>query len=128
MLKTPVAFLIFNRPKNTQRVFNAIRKAKPAKLLVVADGHRLDRSGEAEKCAAARAVIDRVDWNCEVLTNYATVNMGCRDRNWVKLLVKTRRLIETVIGQLDKRFARQTIRARDVWHLTNRISRKLYCS
>lgn len=99
MLKTPVAFLIFNRPKNTQRVFNAIRKAKPAKLLVVADGHRLDRPGEAEKCAAARAVIDGLDWNCEVLTNYATVNMGCRDRvasglDWVFERVESAIILE----------------------------------
>ncbi|WP_330205476.1 class I SAM-dependent methyltransferase [Cyanobacterium sp. Dongsha4] len=32
-LTTPVAFLIFNRPDTTQKVFNAIREAKPPKLL-----------------------------------------------------------------------------------------------
>ncbi|MEO1339649.1 MAG: glycosyltransferase family 2 protein [Cyanobacteria bacterium J06635_13] len=80
MLQTPVAFLIFNRPQNTQRVFAEIRKAQPRKLLVVADGHRADRPEEAAKCAATRAVIDGVDWDCEVLTNYADTNLGCRDR------------------------------------------------
>ena len=48
-----------------------------------------------------------------------------RDRHWVKLLVKTRRLVETVIGQLTERFHVQKVRARDLWHLTNRINRKL---
>ena len=48
-----------------------------------------------------------------------------RARHWVKLLVKTRRLVETVIGQLSERFNLQTVRARDVWHLTNRLNRKL---
>lgn len=48
-----------------------------------------------------------------------------RDRQWVKLLVKTRRLVETVIGQLNERFHLQTVRARDLWHLTNRINRKI---
>ncbi|MBH8566265.1 glycosyltransferase family 2 protein [Nostoc sp. CENA67] len=76
-LKTPVAFLIFNRPDTTKRVFEAIRAAKPPKLLVIADGPRADRSGEAEKCEACRAIIDGVDWQCEVIKNYSDVNMGC---------------------------------------------------
>ena len=79
-MKTPVAFLIFNRPDTTEKVFEAIRQAKPPKLLVVADGSRSDRPGEAEKCQAARAIIDLVDWNCEVLTNYSDVNLGCQQR------------------------------------------------
>jgi hypothetical protein len=40
-------------------------------------------------------------------------------------LVSTRRLVETVIGQLTERFNIQKVRARDVWHLTNRMSRKI---
>jgi hypothetical protein len=79
-LQTPVAFIIFNRPDVTDRVFRTIRQAKPKKLLVIADGPRLDRPNEAEKCAAARAVIDRVDWDCEVLTNYSAINLGCKRR------------------------------------------------
>ncbi|MDB9306649.1 glycosyltransferase [Nodularia spumigena CS-591/12] len=79
-LTTPVAFLIFNRPDTTARVFEAIRQAKPPKLLVVADGARADKLGEAEKCAATRAIINQVDWECEVLTNYSDVNLGCRKR------------------------------------------------
>jgi hypothetical protein len=79
-LKTPVVFIIFKRPDTTEKVFEAIRQAKPPKLLVIADGPRADKPGEAEKCAAARAIIDRVDWDCEVLKNYADVNMGCKLR------------------------------------------------
>ncbi|OGV76694.1 MAG: hemolytic protein HlpA-like protein [Lentisphaerae bacterium RIFOXYB12_FULL_65_16] len=77
---TPVAFLIFNRPETTARVFEAIRRVRPPKLLVVADGPRSDREGENEKCRAARSVIERVDWPCEVITNYADTNLGCRTR------------------------------------------------
>lgn len=79
-MKTAVAFLIFNRPDTTEKVFEAIRQAKPPKLLVVADGARSDHPGEAEKCQATRAIIDRVDWECEVLTNYSEVNLGCKLR------------------------------------------------
>lgn len=37
-LNTPVAFIIFNRPDTIEKVFSEIAKAKPLKLLVVADG------------------------------------------------------------------------------------------
>ena len=57
-LTTPVAFLIFNRPDTTERVFAEIRKARPPKLLVVADGPRAEQPGEVEKCAAARAGLE----------------------------------------------------------------------
>jgi hypothetical protein len=79
-LSTPVAFIIFNRPDTTEKVFQTIRDAQPQKLLVIADGPRADRPGEAEKCAATRAIIDRVDWECEVLTNYSDTNLGCKRR------------------------------------------------
>jgi hypothetical protein len=79
-LKTPVAFIIFNRPDATERVFAEIVKAKPPKLLVIGDGARASRPGEAEKIAAARTIIQRVDWECEVLTNFSEVNLGCKRR------------------------------------------------
>jgi len=47
---------------------------------VVADGPRPLRAGEEEACLAARSVIDQVDWPCEVLTNFAKTNLGCKRR------------------------------------------------
>lgn len=77
-LSTPIAFFIFNRPHLTEIVFEAIRQVRPKKLLVVADGPRFPE--EAEKCEKARAVINRVDWDCEVLTNFSDKNLGCKRR------------------------------------------------
>ncbi|KAF3888368.1 MULTISPECIES: hypothetical protein [Nostocales] len=79
-MKTPVVLIIFKRPHTTQKVFEAIRQAKPYKLFIIADGPRQDRFGEAEKCEATRAIIDRVDWDCEVLKNYSDTNLGCAKR------------------------------------------------
>ncbi|MDJ0745517.1 MAG: hypothetical protein QNJ32_19435 [Xenococcaceae cyanobacterium MO_167.B27] len=42
-IETPVSLLIFHRPDTTETVFEAIRQAKPPKLLVVVDGARSDR-------------------------------------------------------------------------------------
>jgi hypothetical protein len=79
-MNTPVAFIIFNRPDVTESVFAEIARARPNKLLIIADGPRPDRPGEVEKCAAARAIAERVDWPCDVLKNYSEVNMGCGRR------------------------------------------------
>jgi len=79
-LNTPVALIIFNRPDTTDRVFAEIAKAKPPILLVVADGPRKDQKDEAERCEAARAVINKVDWACKILTNFSAVNLGCKKR------------------------------------------------
>ena len=48
-----------------------------------------------------------------------------RPKKFVQKLNNTRRLIETVIGQLTERFNIEKVRARDLWHLTVRIGRKL---
>jgi len=79
-LETPVVFIVFNRPDVTARVFEQIARARPPRLLVIADGPRPDRPGEAERCAATRAIATRVDWDCELLTNFADTNMGCGRR------------------------------------------------
>jgi hypothetical protein len=75
---TPILLLIFNRPDTTAQVFEAIARAKPCRLFVAADGPRPAREGDAEKCKAARAIIQRVDWDCEVKTLYRDQNLGCR--------------------------------------------------
>jgi hypothetical protein len=76
----PVAFLVFNRPETTVKVFESIRQARPPILLVVADGPRADKPGEAERCAAVRRIVEQIDWPCEVLKNYSDTNLGCKKR------------------------------------------------
>jgi len=83
---TPIAFLIFNRPEPTAQVFAAIAAAQPTKLLVVADGPR--HAQEADLCTQTRSLVQQVDWDCEVLTNFAEHNLGCKNRvssglNWI---------------------------------------------
>lgn len=78
-LKTPVLFLVFNRPDTTKQVFEAIRKAKPPRLYVAADGPRANKPGEDEKVKAVRNyVINNVDWDCEVKTLFRDKNLGCK--------------------------------------------------
>jgi hypothetical protein len=79
-MRTPVALIIFNRPDLTERVFAAIARAQPDKLFVIADGPRPGLAGDVERCAAARAVVEKVDWPCDVSRNYSEINLGCGRR------------------------------------------------
>lgn len=73
------------------------------------------------------------DYQKELL-EYAGINLQTavrsnmketRSKSFIKWLKSTRRLIETVIGQLAERFHIEKIRARDLWHLTSRVARKV---
>jgi hypothetical protein len=75
---TPILFLVFNRPDTTIKVFERIRSVKPTKLFIAADGPRLDKPGEKEKCEKVRNIIlKNIDWPCEVKTLFRNSNLGC---------------------------------------------------
>jgi hypothetical protein len=76
-LSTPVLFLVFNRPDVTEKVFNAIRNARPEKLYVAADGPRKEKTDEAARCMETRRVATAVDWPCRVMTLFRDENLGC---------------------------------------------------
>lgn len=48
-----------------------------------------------------------------------------RGKDCNRWITSTRRLVETVIGQLAEQFNIEKIRARDLWHLTSRVTRKV---
>ena len=74
----PILFLIFNRPDLTRQVFARIRAAQPSQLYVAADGPRANRPYETNLCAETRAILDLVDWPCEIHTLLRDENVGCR--------------------------------------------------
>jgi hypothetical protein len=88
MTRSPVAYLVFNRPQQTQRTFAAIRAQQPRRLYVIADGPRVGHPSDARRCAEVRRIVSQVDWPCEVQYQFAEVNLGCKVRvssglNWV---------------------------------------------
>jgi hypothetical protein len=78
MYNTPILFLIFNRPDTTAKGFERIRQIKPTRLYVAADAARDGRSDEVKRCAETRAIIQRIDWDCELKTLYRDKNLGCK--------------------------------------------------
>lgn len=77
-VKSPVLFLIFNRPDTTFKVFEKIKEARPSKLYVAADGPRKDKD-EVSVCEETRAILEKINWECEVKTLFRTENLGCKD-------------------------------------------------
>jgi hypothetical protein len=74
---TPILFLIFNRPSQTQKVFESIQAIRPKFLFVAADGPRENNIHDQEKCKMTRAIIKQIDWECEVKTLFREKNLGC---------------------------------------------------
>lgn len=72
----PVLIIAFNRPDSARRVFSAVRAAKPAKLFLACDAARPGKAGEAERVAEVRALVEAVDWPCEVRTKFPESNLG----------------------------------------------------
>jgi hypothetical protein len=98
-LQTPVALFVFKRPDTTRRVFEAVSKVRPTKLLLVADGPRQGKEGEAEACRQVREIVSRADWPCEIFQNFSDRNLGCQGRmvtglNWVFSLVEESIILE----------------------------------
>jgi hypothetical protein len=79
-LATAVALILFKRPDRTAQVFERIRDARPRRLFLIADGPRDEDPQESRDVEAARAMVERIDWDCEVTRDYAERNLGLKRR------------------------------------------------
>jgi len=78
MKKVPILLLIFKRSDNILKAIEPVRVYKPTRLYIGADGPRPSREDEIEQCEQTRkAVLDAVDWECEVFTLFRDENLGC---------------------------------------------------
>lgn len=72
-----VLLIFFARPDTLKVVFSEIKKARPSKLFLACDGARENVKGEAERVDLCKKIVSHIDWDCEVLTHYSDVNLGC---------------------------------------------------
>ena len=77
-VKSPILFLIFNRPDETLLVFNEIKKAQPIRLYIAADGPRKHSKDDFELCKQTLKILDLIDWECDVKTLIRNENLGCK--------------------------------------------------
>jgi len=76
--ETPILFCNFNRPKLTEQVFASIRQQRPRTLFLACDGPRESRPDDVANVSAVQAILQKVDWPCEVQTRFSEQNLGCK--------------------------------------------------
>lgn len=78
MKKVPILVLAFNRADHVAEAMKPIREYQPDRLYLECDGARAQKDGEREAVEATRkAMLDAIDWPCEVKTLFREENLGC---------------------------------------------------
>jgi hypothetical protein len=78
--KSAVLFIIFNRVDTSLQVLKQIKRSKPPRLYITADGPRTTKTGEDRRCEETRkAVMNAIDWNCQVTTLFRDRNLGPKE-------------------------------------------------
>lgn len=71
----PVVLLIFKRADLLERIIDRVRQVRPRKVYILGDGGRTaQEQKEVEEC---RGTAEKyIDWECEIIRNYAQTNRG----------------------------------------------------
>ncbi len=78
-LNAPVLFLTYRRFDTTEKVFEQIRKAKPRRLYFASNAPNPNRLNDRELVRKVRALIERIDWPCELSTRFLTEHLSVKD-------------------------------------------------
>ena len=75
MFDIPVALFLFRRSETIPAIITRLREVKPAKVYLLADEGRNEK--EIREAHSVRALAESlIDWDCEIVKNYATENRG----------------------------------------------------
>lgn len=72
-----VLIIFFVRDEVLKKTFEAVKKARPRRLLLWQDGPRDGRVDDLAGIERCRQVVEDIDWDCEVYTHYNEKNIGC---------------------------------------------------
>jgi hypothetical protein len=78
VLGPAVALSVYNRPDTTASVLAAIERVRPRQLFIFADGPAT--AADTETCEQARAVVERLNWECDAHRDYSEDNLGAKFR------------------------------------------------
>ena len=72
-----VLIIFFVRDEVLKKTFEAVKKARPRRLLLWQDGPRENRPDDIEGIKRCRKIVEDIDWDCEVYKTYNEKNIGC---------------------------------------------------
>ena len=76
-MKSAVLLIVYNRPEKTKKVYEQIRKAKPSRFYVTADGPLPGQVEDRKRCMQAREIVKEPDWDCRFKFVFRDENLGC---------------------------------------------------
>ncbi|QNJ12215.1 hypothetical protein [Synechococcus sp. M16.1] len=79
MFETPVLLLLFNRPKETQQVIDALQVVRPSKIYVAIDGPRKNNEKDIKLISEVESIIENINWSCNIRTLKRVNNVGCKN-------------------------------------------------
>ncbi len=75
----PVVLFFYKRSYTALQVLNRIAQVRPRRLYLISDGPRNNEERSLiEECR--KTIEERIDWDCQVIKNYASSNRGVYDR------------------------------------------------
>lgn len=75
MFDIPIVLFIFKRKSTLSKIVSKIAEVKPKKLYIIADGGR--NQAETKEVNECRALVESlINWDCEIIKNYAEDNRG----------------------------------------------------
>ena len=75
MFDIPIVLFMFRRTSGFRSIIEQIKKIRPQKIYLIADGPRND--SEIQECNNCRRFVENlIDWKCEIVRNYAKTNRG----------------------------------------------------
>lgn len=77
LVDVPVLCIFFARPEIFKKSFERVKEVRPSKLLLWQDGPRENRPEDIQKIEECRKIVENIDWECDVYTNFHEKNMGC---------------------------------------------------
>ena len=73
----PILVLGFNRPDRVRQLLISLRTVQPQHLFFAVDGPRQDRAADQQLVMQTQELINLIDWDCEIHTQFQEVNLGC---------------------------------------------------
>lgn len=70
MVNTPILYIAYARPEYARQSFDAIKAAQPKKLYFYSNIARADRPDEIRRNTEVRAMVNEIDWDCELKTYF----------------------------------------------------------
>jgi hypothetical protein len=75
--KVPVLVLGFNRPDGIRQLFAMLSVIQPEQLFFAVDGPRAGNLDDHERVDQTRKLIELIDWDCDIQTQFQSENLGC---------------------------------------------------